>query len=264
MSTARTRGTLSDMTAGESGPSHESSQRYRPASAARSRANEVYAELRRELLLGRYPLIERLAEVRLAEQFGASRTPVREALVRLESEGLVVRRPEGGFYPRSPNLPDVRDLYQLRRIIELAALILPRERGSTHDEEILRAVHDEWSALAMHPPRPDPDFVLVDERFHVALAPAAGNHAVANNLQTTNERIRVVRMHEFIDPVRIEVTGRQHLAIVEELLDGRVEGARELMAAHLDEALAQASARVAAAIERMITAGVTLSAGIER
>jgi DNA-binding GntR family transcriptional regulator len=219
----------------------------------------VYAVLRRELLLGRYPLIERLAEVRLAEQFGTSRTPVREALVRLESEGLVVRRPEGGFYPLSPNLPDVRDLYQLRRIIELAALTLPRERGHTHDEDILRAVHREWSALATNPPRPDPDFVLVDERFHVALAQAAGNRAVANHLQTVNERIRVVRMHEFIDPVRIEVTGRQHLAIVEELLDAHIDRASQLLAAHLDEALTQASARVAAAIERMVTAGVALA-----
>lgn len=261
MSAAKTRCTLSEMTAEEIRQAQEVGQRYPPASAARSRANEVYAELRRELLLGRYPLIERLGEVRLAEQFGASRTPVREALVRLESEGLVVRRPEGGFYPRSPNLPDVRDLYQLRRIIELAAVVLPRERGDTHDQDILRAVHDEWSGLAKKPPKPDPDFVLVDERFHVALAQAAGNGAVANNLQSVNERIRVVRMHEFIDPVRIEVTGRQHLAIVEELLDGHIDGAGELMGAHLDEALTQASARVAAAIERMVTAGVALAAG---
>ena len=90
-----------------------------------SRSNHVYTELRRGLLLGKYPLIERLAEVRLAEQFGASRTPVREALVRLDSEGLVVRRPEGGFYPRSPNLADIRDLYELRRLIEVASLGRP-------------------------------------------------------------------------------------------------------------------------------------------
>ena len=219
----------------------------------------MYAGLRQGLLLGEYPLIERLAEMRLAEQFGASRTPVREALVRLESEGLVVRRPEGGFYPRSPNLADIRDLYELRRIIELAALVRPRAHGESHDPDALRAIHAEWSALAADPPTPDPDFVLVDERFHVGLAGASGNRAVAEHLQAINERIRVVRMHNFIHAVRIEVTARQHLAIVEALLDGQPDGAVELMAAHLDEAVAQGTARAAAAIERMLTAGALLN-----
>ena len=179
----------------------------------------MYASLRQGLLLGEYPLLERLAEMRLAEQFGASRTPVREALVRLESEGLVVRRPEGGFYPRSPNLADIRDLYELRRIIELASLVRPREHGATHDFAALRTIHSEWSALVAGPPTPDPDFVLVDERFHVGLAEAAGNRTIAEHLQSINERIRVVRMHNFIHAVRIEVTASQHLAIVQALLE---------------------------------------------
>jgi DNA-binding GntR family transcriptional regulator len=227
--------------------------------AARSRSSEVYGELRRALLLGKYPLFERLAEVRLAEQFEASRTPVREALVRLESEGLVIRRPEGGFYPRSPNLADVRDLYELRRMIELASLAQPRENGTTHDKGILRAIHDDWSALAAKPPHPDPDFVLLDERFHVVLATAAGNRAVADHLQMINERIRVVRMHNFIHAVRIEVTASQHLAIIDALLAADPDHAIALMTAHLDEALQQASGRVAAALERMLTAGVVLN-----
>ena len=99
--------------------------RRRPK-AARPRSRDVYDELRRGLLFGEYPLIERLAEVSLAERLGASRTPVREALMRLEAEGLVVRRPQGGFYPRSPNLAGIRDLYELRRILELACLVRPR------------------------------------------------------------------------------------------------------------------------------------------
>jgi len=225
-----------------------------------SRSNHVYTELRRGLLLGKYPLIERLAEVRLAEQFGASRTPVREALVRLDSEGLVVRRPEGGFYPRSPNLADIRDLYELRRLIEVASLGRPYELGATHDKAALRAIHDEWAALAADPPPPDPDVVLTDERFHVNLAAAAGNQAVAEHLSAINERIRVVRMHNFIHAARIDATIAQHLAILDELLADRPAAATELLIEHLDEALLAASERVAAALERMLTAGAILSA----
>jgi DNA-binding GntR family transcriptional regulator len=225
-----------------------------------SRTTHVYTELRRGLLLGKYPLIERLAEVRLAEQFGASRTPVREALVRLDSEGLVARRPEGGFYPRSPNLGEIRDLYELRRLIEVAALTRPAELGTTHDEAALRAIEAEWLALAAALPAPDPDFVMTDERFHVNLAAAAGNGAVADHLRTINERIRVVRMHNFLHAARIEITVEQHLAILGELLAGRPEAARVLLAAHLDEAVTQAAGRVAAALERMLAVGAILDA----
>jgi DNA-binding GntR family transcriptional regulator len=224
-------------------------------SARRQRSNTVYAELRRALMLGEYPLIERLGEVKLAEQFRSSRTPVREALMRLESEGLVHRMPEGGFYPSSPNLADIRDLYELRRIIELGTLARAQETGSGHDQAALVALRDEWDAMLGAMPDPEPDFVLLDEDFHVGLAAASGNDAVAHHLQLVNERIRVVRMQEFLDTERIEKTIRQHLTIAEALLADDRSAAIALLAAHLDEARQQATVRAVAAVERMMTAG---------
>jgi DNA-binding GntR family transcriptional regulator len=235
--------------------------RGRPrAKADRPRSSDVYDELRRGLLFGEYPLIERLAEVSLADRLGASRTPVREALMRLEAEGLVVRRPQGGFYPRSPNLAGIRDLYELRRILELACLTRPRDHGDRHDELALRAIHDDWTDLAANPPEPDPGLVVVDEHFHLRLAEAAGNPAISEQLQVVNDRIRVVRMQNFVHQQRILVTTTQHLAILEALLAGDPELAVDLMSAHLDEAMAQAASRAAQAIERMMTAGALLKA----
>jgi DNA-binding GntR family transcriptional regulator len=228
--------------------------------AARPRSRDVYDELRRGLLFGEYPLIERLAEVSLAERLGASRTPVREALMRLEAEGLVVRRPQGGFYPRSPNLAGIRDLYELRRILELACLVRPREHGERHDLALLRAIRDEWTELAADPPAPDPGLVVVDEHFHLRLAESAGNPAIAGQLQVVNDRIRVVRMQNFVHHQRILVTTTQHLAILEALLGDDPDTAVILMGDHLDEAMAQAAARAAHAIERMMTAGALLNA----
>jgi DNA-binding GntR family transcriptional regulator len=230
------------------------------AKAARPRSSDVYDELRRGLLFGEYPLIERLAEVSLAERLGASRTPVREALMRLEAEGLVVRRPQGGFYPRSPNLAGIRDLYELRRILELACLVRPREHGERHDLSAVQAIRDDWALLAANPPDPDPGLVVVDERFHLRLAEAAGNPAVAEQLQVVNDRIRVVRMQNFVHQQRILVTTSQHLAILDAVLGGDPDVAVALMGAHLDEAMGQAAARAAQAIERMMTAGALLSA----
>jgi DNA-binding GntR family transcriptional regulator len=227
--------------------------------AARPRSSDVYDELRRGLLFGEYPLALRLAEVSLAERLGASRTPVREALMRLEAEGLVVRRPEGGFYPRSPNLAGIRDLYELRRILELAALVRPRAHGARHDEVALGALRDEWAELAAAPPEPDPGLVVIDENFHLRLAEAAGNPAVAQQLEVVNDRIRVVRMQNFVHALRIAVTTDQHLAILDVLIAGDPDAAVALMGAHLDEAMDQASDRAARAIERMLTAGALLN-----
>src|ERR1700704_254466 len=114
---------------------------------ARPRSNDVYDQLRRRLLVGEYPLVERLTEMRLAGPPGAPRTPRPGGLLRLESEGLVERRPEGGFFPRSPNLAGVRDLYELRRILELASLVRPQRHGETHDTEVLRSIRDDWIAM---------------------------------------------------------------------------------------------------------------------
>jgi DNA-binding GntR family transcriptional regulator len=226
---------------------------------ARPLSSDVYDQLRRRLLVGDYPLVERLTEMGLAEQLGASRTPVREALLRLESEGLVERRHQGGFFPRSPNLAGIRDLYELRRILELASLARPERHGESHDTEALRSIRDDWLGMVEDPPDPDPGFVLIDESFHLGVAEAAGNTAITEHLRAVNDRIRVVRMQNFVHRQRIAVTIEQHLAILDALIEGRPQLAGTLMEAHLDEALSQASERAAQAIERMMTAGMLVT-----
>lgn len=108
-------------------------------------------------------------------------------------------------------------------------------------------------------PEPEPDFVLLDEDFHVGLAAASGNEAVARQLQLVNERIRIVRMQEFLDTERIEKTIRQHLSIVNAVMADDTAGAVRLLAAHLDEARHQATVRATAAVERMMTAGAVFT-----
>jgi DNA-binding GntR family transcriptional regulator len=220
--------------------------------AAVSRRVDAYRELRRRLLLGEYPAAVRLAEVRLATDIGVSRTPIREALVRLEAEGLVERRPEGGFVARIPDLTSIRDLYELRRALELEAIQRPRRHGTRHDEARLRIVLERWQQLASDPPEPDPGFVEFDERFHLSLVEACGNSAIAEHLALVNTRIRVVRMHNFVHHHRITETAEQHIAIVTALLADDPDGAAELMDTHLAEAMRQAVERAARRAERML------------
>ena len=96
------------------------------------RRDEVYAELRRRIMMGEFGVHSRLVEERLAARLGVSRTPVREALVRLASEGLVIRH-DGGYYVALPDLSQLRDLYELRITLELRGLTRAVEAGTRHD-----------------------------------------------------------------------------------------------------------------------------------
>jgi DNA-binding GntR family transcriptional regulator len=231
---------------------------YTSSYTGSSRAEQAYGELKRLLLAGEYPLGQRLGEERLAGHLGVSRTPVREALSRLHVEGFVERLPDGGFCPTAPDLNRIHQLYEVRFGLERLALQRPQTTGQPHDAERLDALRRDWVSLLEPPYDTDPTFVLLDEDFHVRLAAAAGNEALADQLQMVNERIRIVRVHDFLTPERVERTIEQHLSIVEALILGDLEEAQRRLDQHLGESMAVVEERAARALARMISAGSTL------
>jgi DNA-binding GntR family transcriptional regulator len=216
--------------------------------------DRAYRELKRRLLLGEFPLRIRLGEERLASLLSVSRTPVRQALVRLHAERLVERLPDGGFAPAAPNLVEVRQLYEVRRALELSALARPAEIGGAHDRSVLEPLRDDWRGMQHDTPEPDPSFVLLDESFHVRLAEASGNASLAGILCLVNERIRVVRMHDFLTEERVTRTISQHLGIVEALLARKLDQANTRFTRHLGESIAVVEERATRALARMMLA----------
>lgn len=210
----------------------------------------VYDELKRRLLFGNFRLGKRLAEVALSEQLEVSRTPVREALTRLHAEGFVVRLPEGGFSPSAPDLHTIRELYVVRRGLELTALRI--DEG--HDEHALTTLRDDWLALAPGSDG-DPEFVLHDEDFHIRLAAAAGNGALVDMLTLVSERIRIVRIHDFLTPDRIAKTIEEHLSIVDALLAGERGVAERRLVRHVHISRQVVEQRSAMALSRMVHGG---------
>lgn len=224
----------------------------RPEGLRRERA---YDELKTGLLVGDYPLTRRLTEERLAAQLGVSRTPVREALMRLDSEGLVERSPEGGWYPTAPDVSVVHDLYEVRLVLELQGLRRPAQggRGTAHDPAVLEPLRDEWRVLYEQVPEPDPGFVYLDEDFHLRLAASSGNQSLADLLRMVNERIRMVRMHDFLTEERVRRTISQHLEILEAVLVGDLTTAVARFGVHLGESMAVVEDRATRALARMVT-----------
>jgi DNA-binding GntR family transcriptional regulator len=228
------------------------------ASAERGQAGDrAYTELKRRLLLGEFPLRIRLGEERLAALLSVSRTPVRQALVRLHAERLVERLADGGYAPAAPNLVKIRQLYEVRRALELSALARPAETGTTHSLSVIEPLRDDWRLLSQDIPEPDPSFVLLDESFHVRLAQASGNGSLAEVLSIVNERIRIVRMHDFLTSERVHRTITQHLDIVEAILSDDLDEARGRFTMHLGESIAVVEERATRALARMMLAEAT-------
>jgi DNA-binding GntR family transcriptional regulator len=217
----------------------------------RLRRDQVYQELRRRIMVGEFALNSRLVEERLAALLGVSRTPVREALVRLLADGQVTRV-DGGYFVATPDFSGLRDLYDLRITLELRGLTRGLEIESvSHDVSLLEPLRDQWQAMWDDRPDPAPDFVLVDEDFHVTLLRSAGNAALTSTLESVNARIRPVRMYDFLSEERIELTISQHLAVLDRVLGGRLDEAVGALRAHVGESMEEVERRAARAITQM-------------
>ncbi len=214
----------------------------------------AYQELKTLILVGDVPVGIRLREERLAERLNMSRTPVREALLRLHAEHFVERHPEGGFKATNPSAQTMRGLYEVRQALELYALGRSDPNADREWSEVER-LRDEWGAIEPAHAELDAEFVLVDEDFHVRLAESAGNAQLAEELRRVNERIRPVRSHDFITPGRIAATVAQHIAILDALLARSTDKAAELLDGHICESRDVVELAVAKVLERMLSVG---------
>ncbi|GAA4286899.1 GntR family transcriptional regulator [Georgenia daeguensis] len=208
----------------------------------------MYEALRDELLSGAVSPFDRVTEERVADRFGVSRTPVRAALGRLLSDGLLVRR-DGVLYRYLPSLHELTEQYELRltlerRGIERAAQV----PGAGHDRAALEAEVDLWRRRRRDGVAPDAGFVTADEQFHVTLLRAAGNAELAAALIAVNRRIRAVRMHDYLTQDRVDATVAEHVAIGELVLGGHLPEALEALETHVGRSHAVVEARAARAL----------------
>jgi DNA-binding GntR family transcriptional regulator len=216
-------------------------------------ADVVYTALRGQILGGRLQAGQRLVEERLAEEFSTSRTPVREALRRLEGDGYLVRGGGGSFQPALPDVDSMSDSYEVRMVIEELSV---RRATVDGDRTALGSIRQDWVALSVQLRRdgfrvPGPDFVYTDERFHQGIATATGNQVLARMLAELNDRIRTLRIQDFTTPDRVEATIAEHLEIIETILLGDADAAATFMRAHVQRSALIVRERATAARSRM-------------
>jgi len=216
-----------------------------------SRAEQVHQRLRDDVLNGRVTPRTRLAEEPLARQHGVSRTPVREALTRLQADGLIERR-DGAFFVVVPNLDELRDMYELRVTLELRGITRAIESSAVrHDRDVLTRELGRWYELRGNPPAPDPNFVVLDERFHAELSRASGNPALTDALVAVNQKIRRVRMYDFLSEDRVQATIAEHIDIVELTIAGKLDEAYVALYEHIGASMDVVLERAKRALTQM-------------
>ncbi|MBL3701383.1 FCD domain-containing protein [Sulfitobacter sp. BDSS02] len=197
-------------------------------------ALNAYEQILQMVLSGEAAHGQMINERRLAEMLGISRTPVRDALLMLEAEGLLVRQGTRGLQIRQMRIEEYMDALHIRQILEPEVARLAQGRISRED---LQAIRNQLVELVDSRPstgeRPDREKVrAVDDLLHGSLAKAAGNPQLADIIRTVRRRTQIFDLRSI--PERFDETCAEHLAIIDALLEGDAKKASEAMRNHLD------------------------------
>ena len=177
---------------------------------------------------------ERLMEVQLAEELGISRTPVREAIRKLEQEGYVIMMPRRGTYVSSVSVNDIKEIFEIRSALESLSTGLAARRIEPDELEKLRALLTE---IEGHIQRKDIDKIVeTDIEFHGLLYQVSRNERLVTIISNLKEQLARFRTLSMSYPGRLQETLEEHRAMVEAIAANDVEAARDAAERHMERA----------------------------
>ncbi|CAL8977320.1 putative D-xylose utilization operon transcriptional repressor [Propionicimonas sp. T2.31MG-18] len=192
-----------------------------------SLASDQYLRIRDDILNGVFPIGQRLLETSLAARYGVSRTPVREALVALQQDGLI-ERVDNGFRVRTGTAEDVIEIYEARIVLEAAAAAMAAGRHTDLDLVRLSTQYDR--ARQATEPR---DAHEANSAWHRALWEAAHNSIFSHTLNRWSAQLRIYDQGPPGPSDDLMVTAQEHLVVQEAIAAGDAAAARDAMTAHL-------------------------------
>ena len=200
------------------------------ARAPETRFEALVDALREAILIGRYRAGERLVQDDLAEAFGVSRIPLREALRRLEGEGLVIISPNRGAIVRPLAPKDIVDLYDLRVALETLAVRRAAERYADVRPSTRRRQAEATAAVASGALT---TLFHLDRDFHADLAAASDNpHLISVLAGQWSQIMRIMHAYLKVGTYTPNVW-EEHVALAEAIAHGDADGAAERLRAHL-------------------------------
>ncbi|EIP96753.1 transcriptional regulator [Opitutaceae bacterium TAV1] len=210
---------------------------------AENRAGSIYTQIKEDIAALRLLPGDRFTETDVAARMRTSRTPVREALFRLQREGHVEVLFRNGWQVRPFDFRVFEELYDVRILLETAAvarLCAQADNGGTFiDPAVFADLKRVW-LVPENERLQDAGIVAgLDERFHEKLVEATGNREMALIHHDITERIRIVRRLDFTKPERIAATYAEHGRIIEAILRKNTESAQALLRTHIDRSKAE-------------------------
>lgn len=194
----------------------------------------VFESLREAIIKGRLRPGERLMEIQLAEELGVSRTPVREAIRKLELEGLVLMIPRKGAYVSQISMKDIADVFEIRRALEGLAARLAADRCTDEETEQLERL---LVRIAESAERDDvSSAVSFDTDFHESLMRASHNDRLSQMVANLREQIQRFRLTSLSHPGRVKLALEEHKKIVEAISTRDPELAQNLAYEHIENA----------------------------
>jgi len=195
-------------------------------------AETVYKTVKADIFGFRLLPGARFSENAVAERAQVSRTPVREALYRLEREGFLSVHAKSGWSVRPLDFDKFEQLYDVRVILELAAV---RTLCSAEMTEPLAPLRKTWAVPAKQRIDDWAEVARLDEDFHMALVTATGNPELARIHADITERIRVVRQLDFTYAQRVACTYEEHAGVLAAILAHKTQQAQILLRAHIEQ-----------------------------
>ena len=192
----------------------------------------VFNALRESILHGELKPGERLIEVSLAKQLGVSRTPVREAIQKLEQEGLVDLFPRRGAMVASISEKSVHDVLEVRKALERLAADLAVERILPREKILLRQAEREFAACIGS--RDLGRIVRKDEEFHDVIYAAAKNQKLQFLINHLREQMYRYRLEYIKDETARRRLAEEHERIADAIIRGDAELARQEASLHID------------------------------
>lgn len=201
--------------------------------AVESLGNRVYHALKRDIITGVFQSGEALTEKMLARRYRGSRTPVREAAVRLQHENLLRIVPNRGYFVRHITINELNQLYEYRAALEGECAWLAARKGA--DGAALEELHRLGEIHFEKGDRPSYErFIEADTAFHLALAQLTRNQLLLQAVRDVRCQMERI-MYAAID---IDYYGespiREHVAILDAIRDRDPERARDSMVEHVN------------------------------
>ncbi len=200
-------------------------------------ADRVYQQLKEDI--GNFVLFpgDRFTEHELCERLDVSRTPLRQALARLQQDGHIEVLFRSGWRILPLDFKKFDQLYDLRILLEIASIkkiiARPKTLEKSEADRLLQSLVEIWLVPDAARSSDSRQVSVWDEEFHCLIVRAAGNEEITRVHWDITERIRMIRKLDFTKRPRIDATYREHREILQALIAGEATLACELMTAHI-------------------------------